>query len=877
MGTEGAMTALGGELISTGQADLDGTILGLSWGDNVVFLVERPADYATFARAFVEGMLGEGRGIVYVRFAPHPPLLAERPGVEIVAVDPGSGFDVFSAQIHRLIERHGERISYVFDNLSALVEPWATDELVANFFPVTCPYLHELETIAYFALSRGSHANDAVARVAATTQVLIDIYRVDGRMYVHPIKVWGRYTPRMFLPQRVDEGNRWSPVLRTSPERHPEGHDGDALSVLQPGSAAPWNSVYARLARSRTSPDALGSPEVAALKAELRRMLVGDDPSFARLADRYLTVDDLLQIRERLIGSGRIGGKASGMLLARRILLSDGADDPSLAGVLEEHDSFYVGSDVFFTFLVENGLFRRRLEVYRQEDLSRERFEELEAAFLAGQFPPAIVEAFRATLEHYGEDPIIVRSSSFLEDGFGHSFAGKYYSEFCPNQGALSARLEAFMTAVKRVYASALSPDALTYRRRHGLVEPDEQMAILVQRVSGSRYKRYFFPSLAGVAFSRNIYPWSDRIDPARGMIRLVFGLGTRAVDRVEDYPRIVAIGAPDLRPESGREVARYSQHRVDLVDLAANRFVSLPLEAVIADRDYPQLHLFVSEMRDGFPYDPPGNLLQGRPQDLVLTFNNLLRRTDLIATCDAILSRLERAYGRPVDIEFTARLDGGGRVRLNLLQCRPMSLPGWAPGGLPEDIPDERIVFRADRMAGAGLVRDIGHVIYVDPRGYNVLDLGLKRGLGRVVGRLNRHPRLAGARLMLVGPGRWGSSNIALGVNVTYADIDRASVLVEVAREEAGQLPEVSYGTHFFQDLVEDRIIYIAVYPDDARSRYAAAFFGDAPSVARELVPEAAAYEGVLKVIDVAAHAGGRLAHVAADPDARRAVCYLE
>ena len=129
----------------------------------------------------------------------------------------------------------------------------------------------------------------------------------------------------------------------------------------------------------------------------------------------------------------------------------------------------------------------------------------------------------------------------------------------------------------------------------------------------------------------------------------------------------------------------------------------------------------------------------------------------------------------------------------------------------------------------------------------------------------------------MMMGPGRWGSSNIALGVRVTFADIDSTAVLVEVAREEAGQLPEVSFGTHFFQDLVEGDVIYMPVYPDQAASRYAEEFFREAPSILTDLAPAAAAYEGVLKVIDVARAAGGRLAHVAADPTARRAICYLE
>jgi len=156
----------------------------------------------------------------------------------------------------------------------------------------------------------------------------------------------------------------------------------------------------------------------------------------------------------------------------------------------------------------------------------------VEQRFLAGRFPVAIQEQFRAMLDYYGQAPIIVRSSSLLEDSFGNAFAGKYRSLFCANQGDPDVRLADFMRAVKLVYASALNPDALSYRCKRGLGENDEQMAILVQRVSGMPYTSIL--SFAGrVAFSHNLYSWNDRIDTRQGIIRLVFGLGTRAVERV--------------------------------------------------------------------------------------------------------------------------------------------------------------------------------------------------------------------------------------------------------------------------------------------------------------------------------------------------------
>jgi pyruvate,water dikinase len=872
---------------SSGDLNLDDITQGLRLGDNVVWQVDALADYVRFAQAFAARALADGMPCVYVRFAPHTPLLAEHRLLERVEIDPESGFDVFSTQVHRLLEERGRHVAYVFDSLSTLVQPWATDELLANFFQVTCPYLYELETIAYFSLMRGSHAHDTVAKIAATTQVMIDVYHVGGRMYIHPIKALGRYSPRMFIPHQVD-GGTWAPIFEADRVSEPAGR------TMGPSAAsiAPWDSVYAQLLQCREQNPAgdACNPEVESLKGELRRMLMGDEPHLARLADHYLSLDDLLAIRGRLIGSGRIGGKAAGMLLARSILCGGpNAEGIDFAQVLEDHDSFYVGSDVFFTFMVANGLFRRRLETQRLSSLSREQYEELEAQFLSGEFPEAIVTRFREMLAHYGETPIIVRSSSLFEDGFGHTFAGKYRSEFCANQGDLDARLQGLMSAVKRVYASALSPDALAYRRKQGLLESDEQMAILVQRVSGRRYKDYYFPPLAGVAFSHNIYAWSDRIDPHKGMLRLVFGLGTRAVDRVEDYPRMIALSHPHLRPEVGEEIARYAQRSIDLIDLRANALRSEPLSHVI-DADYPNLHLYASQVSEGYVHDAASNLLEGsfRDRTLVLTFNKFVQRTPFVSLMRTMLQTLGEVYGHAIDTEFTLHLERDGRLCLNLLQCRSMSLPGWSPGQKPNHIPSKRVLFRANRMAGGGIVRGIGYVVYVDPAAYATLiseaqsggtfgsEAGLSGRLGRLIGQINHHPRLRSSKVMMMGPGRWGSSNPALGVHVTYADIDNTAVLVEIAREERGYLPEVSFGTHFFQDLVEDQIIYLPLYPDDPAASYHAEFFSDAPNILTKLLPEAADDAFVVKVIDVAAASGGLQAHVVADPAAHEAVCYL-
>lgn len=868
------------KFVPSGIVALDEILTGIRLGDNVVWQVDQLETYRLFVEPFAARSLVDKRRLVYVRFAPHPEMLSSDPRVVRYELDPTPGFDQFSRAVHELIEREGRGAMYVFDNISSLAEEWATDEMLANFFQVTCPYLYQLDTVAYFALDRSRHDPAAVARIRQTTQLLLDAFHVNRDLYVHPIKVWERYGPRMFLPH-LARGDRWEPVLHSGLAAAAAAQAGRAVRRTG-ASLAPWDSVQQRLLPHRdldiVAVDA--DPELRVLKREFIRMLLGDQGALNELADRHMSLGDLFDIRDRLIGSGQIGGKAAGMLVARAILTrGEGAD--RVAPYLESHDSFFIGSDVFFTFLVLNDLFRLRLQVSRQPSLSREEFDGVERRFLDGGFPDEVMEQFHNLLDYFGQAPIIVRSSSLLEDSVGNAFAGKYHSEFCANQGSPEERTAAFLDAVKRVYASALNPDALSYRRRRGLIERDEQMAILVQRVSGMYYKRYFFPSLAGVAFSRNLYAWTDRIDPKRGIIRLVFGLGTRAVDRVGgDYPRMIAISHPTLRPEIGVRIARYSQHNMDLIDLDAHALVTKPIAEVLDPPDYPGLHYLVSVLGDGGDVrDPTTPWIEAPARALVLTFNLLIARTNFVSTVDEMLRRIEGAYGQPVDTEFTASVQSDGTATINLLQCRPLWMPG--EGGRvewPESLSTDRVLFRTDRMINGGAAHGLRYLLYIDPRAYaSVADPARKRSIGRVVGRINHLPEVERERIIMMGPGRWGSSNIDLGVNVGYGDIDSAAVLVELAREEHGHVPEVSYGTHFFQDLVESQILYFPVYPDDPACAFNEAFFRDAPNHLAELLPADAEAASVVKLVDLERVRPGLRLTAIADPAQRRAICFTD
>lgn len=611
----------------------------------------------------------------------------------------------------------------------------------------------------------------------------------------------------------------------------------------------------------------------------LIKRMISDQPDFVRLAKRFLEPDDFEMIYGRRIGTGKIGGKAAGMILAWEILQRAEPDDEiELRKYVRLPESYFIGANVFYDFHALNGLEKFINQKYKTQEEIEADYPLIQEEYGRGQFPAEVVERLRALLVELGNVPLIVRSSSLLEDNFGFSFAGKYESIFCPNQGTLEENLQALTRAIARVYASVLNPDALLYRHQMGLVDFDERMAILIQRVQGQRYGDFFLPMVAGVGFSYNPFRWNRRIRREDGLLRIVWGLGTRAVDRVaNDYPRMVPLSHPLLRPETGAEqIRKYSQHFVDLIDLRNNQFRTLPVAEVLRP-DYPAIRLLASW--DHGDYLSPFSCVQSGTPSLVLTFEGLLKNQRFVTLMRNVLKKLERHYGRPVDIEFTVEItnEQSPEFILHLLQCRPLSKQEWGENArIPSDVPPEDIVFLSRRLAPSGRVSDIRYIVYVLPEQYcRVPDYETRFEIARVIGRLNK--RLKGETFILMGPGRWGTSNVELGLKVTYADIYNARALIEIAQSPLDDTLEVSYGTHFFQDLVESRIYPLPLYPNAADTVFNHAFFEQAENKLGELLPGDAQYAQFVKVIDVPAVSGGRYLELVMDGERDEALAYLK
>ncbi len=615
------------------------------------------------------------------------------------------------------------------------------------------------------------------------------------------------------------------------------------------------------------------------LRVALLRRLFTDQIGFINTAKSVVSIRDFYELSRRVLaprGShGRLGGKSAGMFLAWQVV----RNSPEYKDVLQDIGvprTWYVASDAVLAFVRYNGLDEIYDMKYLDIDQVRQQYPHVVQTFKSAEFPPELEKGLAAILDDLGDVPLIVRSSSLLEDRTGSAFSGKYKSLFLANQGTKPDRLQALKDAVAEVYASIFGPDPLEYRAERNLLDVHEEMGLMIQEVVGTRVGRYWLPAFSGVALSTNEFRWSPRIRREDGLLRLVPGLGTRAVDRLsDDYPVLLAPGQPGLRVNpTPEEQIRYTPRSVDVINLETNEFETISAGALLREygNELPLLKRTVSIVEDGHLRPPRALGEDFEEVEALFTFEGLAADSPFIGQAATLLHILERDLAMPVDLEFAA--DGN---QLYLLQCRSQSYSAAVtPAPIPRNLPADDVVFSANRHISSGTVPELTHVVYVVPERYTELpereDL---RAVARLVGRLNTV--LPRRNFVLIGPGRWGSrGDIHLGVPVTYADINNTSLLCEVARQKGSYVPDLSFGTHFFQDLVEAEIRYLPLYPDDSGTAFNEAFLMDSPNTLPELLPEQARLADVVRVIHVPEVADGRVLRVVMNGEVGEAVGYL-
>lgn len=644
----------------------------------------------------------------------------------------------------------------------------------------------------------------------------------------------------------------------------------DLVAISFNPEIAPWEMLFRQgELYERMPPDVQEryGHHLEEIKVVLIKRLMSDQLPFIGVAKRVLTIDDLRRIHRSLIGTGKIGGKAAGMYLAWRILQD--IDQRYGNGVINIPDSFFIGTDLIYEFFLMNKLEHHMNQKYRPVPEIRSDYPQIVQDFLAASLPDYLVTQVREVLASLGDSPLIVRSSSLLEDNFGFSFAGKYNSYFCPNQGTTEDNLSAVLDAIRRIYASSLNPDALLYRKKNNLIDYDERMAILLQRVTGRWCGQYFFPDIAGVGFSENPFCWTPEIRRGDGFLRIVSGMGTRAVERVaQDYPRLIPVSHPELRPENTVEGRRiYAQRFMEVVDRERNSIVTVPVRAALSSC-HPILSL-VASIDDGnalLPIDPHTEL---QPEDhIVMTFDGLTQDQIFIDLMRDVLHRLEDIYDRPVDLEFAVLVDLNTddpsdestkrNYRLHILECRPLNERVRLENEEIERKTDNKRLFAMPTLLPSSAVEGIDFLVFVDPEVYySVVEEEERIRIAETITTLN--DLLPAGRFGLIGPGRWGSQNSRLSVPTTYSDICNARLLVEISPPYT-PAPELAYGTDFFEDVQEAGIFVLGIQPTPNGGTMDWELLRQSPNRLADFVPAAADLSEGVRVIDLQATTGSSL-----------------
>ena len=840
------------ERIKSGIPGLDEALDNIRLGDNVVWNVTNLNEFSYFVDPYVKQAKEDKRNLIYIRFANHPPLIEmteedfkqleieennpetefcmiERDGIKIYKVNPYNQFETFTLEVHRIIEKEGFDAFYVFDCLSDLQAVWSTDLMMGNFFKVTCPFLFQLDTVAYFPIIRGRHSFDAIAKIRETTQLFLNVHsNSPEEVYVSPLKVWNRYSQTMFLGHKFNPRTGFVKVLQDGQEVSKYYKTINDSDKHQGGQILDSWERYMLQVRMKYE-EGKNIDDDCDKICEL--MMTKDEKMLSKIKE-YFTFEDYITIYDRRVGSGSVGGKSCGMLLARKIIEKE---RPDIYRNLEPDDSFYIGSDLFYTYIVSNDLWDLRVKQRTPEGYYKYG-KELEEALKNGTFSEEIKKGFIQILDYFGQNPIIVRSSSFLEDGYGNAFAGKYESVFCVNRGSLEERLAAFEEAVKVVYSSTMNISALEYRKINDLDDTDEQMALLVQRVSGSYYGDYFFPTAAGVGFSYSPYSPLPDMDNSKGMLRLVMGLGTKAVDRTKkDYPRIINLDKPEVTMAKDiREKHRYSQHYLDVIDLKDISLHDIPVgdgldvipryaKRVLVEHDREAERMF----RD-----------RGERREIVfVNCEGLVKNQEFIDEMKEIMNTLETAYDYPVDIEYTVNVGEDNSFNVNLLQCRPLQV---SINNEAIEMPEDKNVFFHIKESSMGMSRknEIDIICYVDPHRYYEYPYAQKSSISHVINDVNAYCKENGKTAILIVPGRIGTSSPELGIPVVFADISYFSAILEESYSEVGYMPELSFGSHMFQDLVEAEIYYGALFENEKKLEFNKDMIYDHKNILKDINP---------------------------------------
>jgi CheY-like chemotaxis protein len=608
--------------------------------------------------------------------------------------------------------------------------------------------------------------------------------------------------------------------------RLPDGTEvaraGDLNTLVQLLHDVPAESIAFHAARNHFSHWLMARTE-AALAVKLRPRKISDFPSLEALRQNLLDsiaeyqheqsqvlIGDFARATFRpensfflRLGGGSLGGKARGLAFVRHLLHKSRIADRFPGVRISVPPSLVLPTDLFDEFLRDNNLLDFALNTADEA--------EIEKRFLCSKLPLGLREDLHKFLERVTY-PVAVRSSSLLEDSQYQPFTGVYQTYMLPNRAPDTAsRTEQLMEAIKRVYASTFSQHAKQYVRATPHRLEEEKMAVIVQQVVGSQHGSRFYPDISGVVRSHNFYPVAP-MTSGDGIAAVALGLGRTVID-----------GGKCLMfcPRFPRNLMQFSSVD-DMLINSQTGFLALDL-----DQDSPSLRearfdLGTAEADGtlhavGSTYSADNDAVYdglGRRGARLVSFAPILKHDvfPLAPILDQLMTLGADALGRPVEIEFAARLARSAEEpsEFGFLQIRPLALSRETEEIQTDDVDPRLLICQSDRVLGHGRIQDLHDIVVVDVHRF---DRARSQDVARDVAHLNATLNDAGTPYLLVGVGRWGSNDPWLGIPVVWDQVSGARAIVEAGFRDMRVTP--SQGSHFFQNLTAFQIGYFTVNPD--------------------------------------------------------------
>ena len=509
------------------------------------------------------------------------------------------------------------------------------------------------------------------------------------------------------------------------------------------------------------------------------------------------------------VGDGSLGGKARGLAFLNSLILKYHLTDKYPGIKVSIPRTIVIATDYFDQFILENGL-----QYVIDSDISD---DEILSEFVASRLPEPLVEELKVFVSTV-RSPLAVRSSSKLEDSNYQPFAGVYSTYMVPLTENMDQMLRMLGKAIKSVYASVFFNGSRTYIQTTGNLLSEEKMAVIVQSICGTEYDGLYFPMLSGVARSVNFYPIGNE-KPEDGIVNVAFGLGKTVVDGgctlrfSPKYPKkVLQLSDPRLAMRDTQKMMYALDLRPGAFKISRNDGINLahePVAEILKMFRYPEMVASTFSAADNRMV--PGTSVQG-PR--IITFDSILKygRFPLAKVISDLLEICKNELMCDVEMEFAADMipeAGGNGCVLKLLQIRPVSEYLDDKDTSLEQVRDglDTLLVTSDKALGSGYISGMRHIVYINPASF---DSARTMEMKAEVAGFNIELKKSGANYMLIGPGRWGSSDPWLGVPVTWDEISEAKMIVECGIP--GYQIEPSQGTHFFQNITSLGVGYLTV-----------------------------------------------------------------